>query len=165
MKRIILFSIVLLAIFGVTNGCALKKPASFIEPPTAPPSSIKTPTNRPNEGALIEPSVTLLFDFGDDTIEQNYELRITNYEEGETVWQIMQQALTENEIALEYDDYGGELGILITKIGDKKNGEDGRYWQYWINGKYAKVGVSNYLMKAGDVVEWKFTDNKLKSEN
>ena len=77
----------------------------------------------------------------------------------------MQEELTNKGIALEYDDYGRELGVLITKIGDKKNGEDGKYWQYFVNGEYAKVGVSQYGLKAGDAVEWKFTDNKLKSKN
>ncbi len=69
----------------------------------------------------------------------------------------MQQALAENGIAVKYDDYGGELGVLITKIGDKKNGDEGKYWQYFVNGKYAKVGVSGYKVRTGDVIEWRFT--------
>jgi len=54
---------------------------------------------------------------------------------------------------------------IIERLLDKKNGEDGKYWQYFVNGEYAKVGVSQYGLKAGDAVEWKFTDNKLKSKN
>src|SRR3989338_7953831 len=155
MKRIILFSIVFLSMFGMTSGCALKKQASFTEPLTAQPSSIKTP---------VEPSVTLLFDFGDDRIRINFKVQISDVKIP-LLWPIMQEELTNKGIALEYDDYGRELGVLITKIGDKKNGEDGKYWQYFVNGEYAKVGVSQYGLKAGDAVEWKFTDNKLKSKN
>ena len=164
MKRIILFSIVFLSMFGMTSGCALKKENPFTEPPTAPPSSIKTPANRPNEKTLIEPSITLLFDFGDDRIPINFKVQISDVKIP-LLWSIMQEELTNKGIALEYDDYGRELGVLITKIGDQKNGEDGKYWQYFVNGEYAKVGVSQYGLKAGDAVEWKFTDNKLKSKN
>src|SRR3990167_9493778 len=155
MKRIILFSIVFLSMFGITSGCALKKENPFTEPPTAPPSSIKTPANRPNEKTLIEPSITLLFDFGDDRIPINFKVQISDVKIP-LLWSIMQEELTNKGIALEYYDSGRELGVLITKIGDKKNGE---------NGEYAKVGVSQYGLKAGDAVEWKFTDNKLKSKN
>lgn len=133
-----------------------KPSSSFTEPPSAPPSSMKTPVEKPN----AEPSITLRIDFGDGTLGKNYELLITNYEEGETLWSVMQQMLVEKDIALDYENYGEGLGALITKIGDKKNGDEGRYWQYFVNGEYAKVGVSNYKVNAGDIVEWKFTNNK-----
>ena len=103
--------------------------------------------------------------YGDDTIEQNDELRITDYEEGETVWQIMQKALAEKGISLEYEEYDGGLGVLITKIGNKKNGDEGKYWQYFVNGEYANMGASNYIVKNGDIIEWKFTNGKLKVQN
>jgi hypothetical protein len=45
----------------------------------------------------------------------------------------------------------------VTKIGDKVNGEDNRYWQYFINGAYAQVGADQYKLKNGDAVEWKFS--------
>jgi hypothetical protein len=49
-----------------------------------------------------------------------------------------------------------EAGIFIQAIGDKKNGDDGKYWLYYINGEMPQVSADNYLLKAGDKVEFKF---------
>lgn len=54
-----------------------------------------------------------------------------------------------------YQEYPG-LGVMIKQIGDKQNGEDGKYWQFWVNGKFAAVGAGEYVVKPGDVVEWRF---------
>lgn len=162
---------ILIALF--ISGCsyAQQPSSSFTEPPSAPPPSITAPPpEAPNDAQTTVPiapppnaapeSIALRIDFGDGTIEQNDELKITNYEEGETLWLIMQRELAKKGIALEYDNYGGEFGVLITQIGDKKNGEGGRYWQYFVNGKYATTGASTYRVKAGDVIEWRFTNDK-----
>ena len=52
-------------------------------------------------------------------------------------------------------DYG-QLGVLVNGIGDQFNGQDGRYWQYWLNGAYSLIGADKQILKANDVVEWKF---------
>jgi len=96
------------------------------------------------------------FNFGNDTLITNYHLPFTNT----SVWQAMQSVLVENDVFLDYQTYG-ELGVFITQIGEKKNGQDGKYWQYFINDQYAQVGASNYILKPGDIVEWKFTNERL----
>ncbi|MBI3589174.1 MAG: DUF4430 domain-containing protein [Candidatus Liptonbacteria bacterium] len=52
------------------------------------------------------------------------------------------------------------LGRMIVSVNGFKNGEGGKYWQYWVNGKYAEVGVSSYKPQPGDLIEWKFTKDK-----
>ena len=51
------------------------------------------------------------------------------------------------------------MGELVTQIGLKKNGEENKYWQFWVNDEYAKVGVSAYIVEAGDKIKWKFTND------
>ena len=46
------------------------------------------------------------------------------------------------------------LGFFVNDIGSLHNG-NGKYLFYYINGKEASVGVSSYIPKDGDVVEWK----------
>ncbi len=46
------------------------------------------------------------------------------------------------------------LGFFVDSIDNLKN-KDGKYLFYYINGKEASVGVSNYILKDGDVIEWK----------
>ena len=50
-------------------------------------------------------------------------------------------------------EYSG-LGFFVTDIGTLHGG-DGKNLLYYINGKEASVGVSTYIPKNGDVVEWR----------
>ena len=53
------------------------------------------------------------------------------------------------------EDYG-DLGILVTQIGDKKNGQDQQYWQFYANDKMPMLSVDKYLPRASDHLQWKF---------
>ena len=77
----------------------------------------------------------------------------------ESLFQITKERLAEDGIELYYAAYSG-LGELITRIGDEKNGTEGKYWQFWVNGTYSQVGASSYIPKAGDIIEWKFTPSQ-----
>jgi hypothetical protein len=46
------------------------------------------------------------------------------------------------------------LGFFVTDIGTLHAG-DGKDLLYYVNGKEATVGVSQYVLKNGDIVEWK----------
>lgn len=46
------------------------------------------------------------------------------------------------------------LGFFVTDIGPLHSGE-GKDLLYYVNGKEATVGVSGYILKNGDVIEWK----------
>ena len=46
------------------------------------------------------------------------------------------------------------MGKFIESINDLKNGE--KNWIYYVNGEKANIGVSNYKIKSGDVVSWKY---------
>jgi len=50
----------------------------------------------------------------------------------------------------------GYKSFLIEAINGIENGEGDRYWQYYVNGKFADVGCSNYFLHDNDVVEWRF---------
>ena len=63
--------------------------------------------------------------------------------------------MAKNKLSFEFKDYS-YLGTLVTKIGSKTSGADNRYWQYWVNDKYSAVGASSYIVKSGDIIEWKF---------
>lgn len=113
----------------------------------------ETPTDNPVTNDTTS-TVRLVIDFGDGEIK-NFELE----PHGENLFVLMSSKLSEEGIDVVYETFTG-LGELITRIGDKKGGDGGKYWQYWINGNYAQVGASSYIPKAGDIIEWKFTDEK-----
>lgn len=96
----------------------------------------------------------LAIDFGDGELKS-----FTLEPHGENLFVLTKNKLFKERIELNYETYAG-LGELITQIGDKKGGDGGRYWQYWINGAYANVGASSYVVKLGDTIEWKYTNEK-----
>ena len=55
--------------------------------------------------------------------------------------------------------FSGYNSYYITSINRIKEEMDGRYWQYYVNGEYADVGCSKYVLNDNDLVEWKFEPN------
>ena len=47
-------------------------------------------------------------------------------------------------------------GSFIKAIGDKENGQDGKYWLYYVNGQLPMVSVDKTELNSGDKVEFKF---------
>ncbi|MDX9798312.1 MAG: S-layer protein [Bacteroidales bacterium] len=51
------------------------------------------------------------------------------------------------------------LGVFVTSIeGLGENRSTGKYWQYWVNGNYSQLGISNIKVAQGMSIEWKYTD-------
>jgi len=76
-------------------------------------------------------------------------------EEDSTVLDIMQKVKLENDkFDFKYTEHTG-LGAFINEINGIRGGEGG-YWIYYVNGIEANVGVSNYKIKNGDVISWKY---------
>jgi hypothetical protein len=50
----------------------------------------------------------------------------------------------------------GNLGFLTEEINGIKNGQQNKYWIYYINGESAKVGISSYIIKPNDIITWKY---------
>jgi hypothetical protein len=48
------------------------------------------------------------------------------------------------------------FGVLVTAIGNRKNGAGGRYWMYYTGGKHGPQPADRYQPAPGERVEWKF---------
>ena len=97
-------------------------------------------------------TVSLMLDYGDGEVKTYDGVPVSA---NENLFQVMERSAKENDLAFENKEYEG-LGVLITKIGERENGADNRYWQYWVNHKKPEVGASAYVLQSGDFVEWKF---------
>ena len=99
-------------------------------------------------------TVSLMIDFHNGELSVFNDIGLT---EGSSVFDLLKTTLEREEIDFKYKDYGGEMGALLESInGVENNMEDGKYWQYWFNNEYAKVGASMQELKSGDVIEWKY---------
>ncbi|MEK6924326.1 MAG: DUF4430 domain-containing protein [Candidatus Micrarchaeota archaeon] len=48
---------------------------------------------------------------------------------------------------------------LVTSVNGTQNGEGGKYWLVFVNGKLSPVGGDKALLREGDAVEWRFGSN------
>jgi hypothetical protein len=80
----------------------------------------------------------------------------TEFVAGENLFNVLDRLTKANRIEFTYKDYGGSMGIFISSIASTTGTSD-KWWQYWVNGEYANIGVSSYKPKAGDVVEFRLT--------
>ena len=90
------------------------------------------------------------------SIEDIYVNKSISVAVGDTAYEVL-QALDEEdpELLLVAKEYPG-LGILIEGINGKINGEDDKYWQYFVNDTMPQVGADKLELKDGDVVEWRY---------
>ena len=72
---------------------------------------------------------------------------------GRSLYDALLLAKENKQITFSGKNYPG-LGFLVTGIGPLQSG-GGKYLFYYINNQEASVGVSSYLLKDGDVIEWK----------
>ena len=74
-----------------------------------------------------------------------------------TVYDFMENLRGEGKINFTEKNYAG-IGKFIEEINGVKGNSD-HSWIYYVNGRQAQVGVSNYKLKPGDVVSWKYEKN------
>lgn len=71
-----------------------------------------------------------------------------------SVYDFMDKLRAEGKINFMEKNYTG-MGKFITSINGIEN-SGGQNWIYYVNNKEAQVGVSNYKIKVGDIVSWKY---------
>jgi len=90
-------------------------------------------------------------------VERN-NIIFTNDIPGETsVYDFMDKLRSEGKINFTEKNYAG-MGKFIETINGVKGNKDYN-WIYYVNEKKAEIGVSNYKIKTGDVVSWKYEEN------
>jgi len=102
-----------------------------------------------NNQETIKEKVYLAIDSGDSV--QTFDI---NFSEGLTAFDLLEEKTNELNKALKTEVY--DFGVLVVAIGDKENGEDGRYWLYYVNGEMPMVSADKMELKSGDKVEFKF---------
>ena len=82
----------------------------------------------------------------------NYEAAV---KPGSSIYDLMNLLKNQNKIDFSGENYSG-LGFFVEAINGLKNNPAGKNWLYYLNGRPAPVGISNYLIKANDIIEWKY---------
>lgn len=98
----------------------------------------------------IQEKVILIIDYSEGD-PQTFNIE---YREKLTAFDLLKAKAEELGFALRTKTY--DIGIFIEAIGKKENGQDGKYWMYYINGEMPMVSADKKELKAGDKVEFKF---------
>lgn len=119
---------------------------SFDENKTLIPEETKKPSNTVTKSVSLPNTKKITILFGEEKAELSVPINTTFYE-------ALIQERTAGTIKLSGKNYPG-LGFFVTEIGELR-AENGKDLLYYINGKEASVGVSSYVPKDGDIIEWK----------
>lgn len=150
MKRKRVVAAVILFALGVIVGWAWPR----VTPQPAPAAG--------RDAAQPTTTASVLVDFDDGRVTTYADIPIAT---GDSVWQLMGTLQRTRSLAIESKDFGGELGVLVTGIGGVANDTaSNRYWHYWVNQRFAQIGVSAYRLRPGDQVMWKYTSDTFKAE-
>lgn len=98
----------------------------------------------------IEREVSLIIDDG----EESPKIFEAEFKEGFTAFNLLKEKTEELNIILKTKTY--DFGVLIEAIGDKENGENGKYWLYYVNEEMPPVAADKKEIKPGDKIEFKF---------
>ncbi len=93
-----------------------------------------------------------------EVLNNNYE---TEIKEGTSVFDLMkilqEKSTDKKSFKFKYKEHLG-LGTFVNEINGLKGG-DGGYWIYYVNNIKANIGVSNYKVKNGDTISWKYEES------
>ncbi len=113
-------------------------------PPVAnTPSSTETPATPPQNMLAV-------------TIQINGQKYPLNLPEKSTAYDAMTQLVADKKITAVFKEFSG-LGYFVDEIdGVKTDKNAGKYWIYYLNGKPAQAGISQYILKNNDSLIWKY---------
>jgi len=104
----------------------------------------------PEKPKVIEPvkqQVRVILDFGQGAKRESKVSALTAFA-------ALQLLTKEQNLELKTKQY--DFGVFVEGIAGVENSKE-HAWIYFVNGKAGEVASDKYLLKPGDVVEWKYT--------
>lgn len=108
------------------------------------------------KGMATEAEATIIIRGLDEKVTERLEQLPTK---GATALDLLTFATRTRGLELKTKSYEG-LGALVEAIGQATNGQDNKYWSFYINGEFAQVSADQYQLKVGDVIEFRFEASK-----
>ncbi|MBI5466033.1 MAG: DUF4430 domain-containing protein [Candidatus Kerfeldbacteria bacterium] len=101
-------------------------------------------------------TVSLLIDSGDKLAGYD-KLQLPK---SANVLELLKQVTKVNKLKFDYDT-SSPMGAFVKQIGEQVNGQDAKYWQYWVNGVQPMVAADKLELKGGETVLWTFRKSLL----
>lgn len=78
----------------------------------------------------------------------------------DTVFDILRECSVQRNFTVTYVHYSSFDAKFVTSINGTYNGQDSKYWQYYVNGAYGEVASDKKKINDGDAVEWRFEKSR-----
>jgi hypothetical protein len=143
-------------VFGYVWGRSQTPITQIVSGDTAPTAATSTAMQTPQVISVQPRTISLMVDYGDGMVRVYPDIVVGA---SETMLQMLEKQAQTGRLTFKTKEFAG-LGTMIEAIGTKTNGQDNKYWQYWVNNVSITYAASNYLLKPGDVIEWKFLHYK-----
>lgn len=86
-------------------------------------------------------------------IDGNNKTYQTQIKENSTIFEVMNKLEREDDsFRFKYKEYKN-MGVFVTEINGSL-GKSGSYWIYYVNDLKPGVGISQYVLKDGDIIKW-----------
>lgn len=92
----------------------------------------------------------LIIDYGEKTGQYQFEV-----EQGVTALELLNRASLKDNILLVTEDFG-EMGTIVDGIAGLNNGDDNKYWIFYVNGQMASSAADKTLVHPDDSVEFRW---------
>lgn len=125
------------------------KKSPFVQP-RQQTAAIQSPTDQISQPENIKKTVSLIINNGQD----NPQKFTSEFRQGMTAFDLLKDQTTQQNLNLETKEY--DLGIMIEAIGEQENGQQGKYWLYYVNGQMPQVSADKTALQSADQVEFKF---------
>ena len=104
-----------------------------------------------------EKSENLIYDVSIIITSPEWNIKYTNVTTSNyTVADLLFECADVYNFSVKKSYFPGYNSYYIDEINGIVNGNDNRYWQYYVNNELADMGCSTYLLQDGDIVEWCF---------
>lgn len=112
-----------------------------------------TISNNKNPETTNEINATITIDFGNGT-EDTYKIKTTNT----TAYDFLIEAAKIGGYDIKTTYYGIYDSLLVESISNIENGQDNKYWIYYINGESGSIAADKQIIENNDLIEWKFEE-------
>lgn len=75
-----------------------------------------------------------------------------------TVFKLLEECSEMLNFSVKHIFWHGYDSVFINSINGTSNGEDGMWWQYYVNDVYGELGCDRKEIFEGDLIEWRFEE-------
>ena len=119
--------------------------------------------NLPDLPAVPDDKLYVTLSIDKLTIDKGYVIPPTKVEftEGESVWDVLKREMDNRGIDYEYEWTEKYGSVYVQSIAGDGEFDHGRWsgWMYNVDGWYPNYGASKYILKDGEVIQWRYTTN------